>query len=107
MSNLVIDVHNLLEFQELLSKHQFVIVKFSAEWCSPCKRIHPFYVKQCSENSHICFVHIDVDEVRDVCEHCDVSAMPTFILYENGEEKYKFSGANTSELMNTIEMCKN
>lgn len=55
---------SLQELQQLLANNPgVVIIKFSANWCGPCKRIKPFvdqYVAQMP--SHVHMVHVDADE---------------------------------------------
>ena len=55
------------EFKDVLSKNKadkkIVVLKFTAEWCGPCKKIKPHceeFCKNMSEN--ILFYEIDVDE---------------------------------------------
>ena len=50
-----------------LSKEQAIFMKFTADWCGPCKTIKPEcdnLVKICSEN--IYYIEIDVDESIDL-----------------------------------------
>ena len=103
------DITKLSQLEELFTQHKYVVVKFSAEWCGPCKRIHPVYERLSNSEKYnsVCFLHIDVDEVRDICEKYDVEAMPTFILFQNGEELVRFEGANESKLNNMLDKCNN
>ena len=101
------DISNVSQLDELLSKHEYVVVKFSAEWCGPCKRIHPLYEK-CSnmeKYTSVCFLHVDVDEARDICEKYCIEGMPTFILFKNSEEVSRFSGANEVKLNDMLSKC--
>lgn len=46
-----------------LSKEQAIFMRFTADWCGPCKTIKSEcdnLVKLCSDN--ICYIEIDVDE---------------------------------------------
>jgi thioredoxin 1 len=102
----IVDILNFQQFEELLGQNKYVIVKFSAEWCGPCKRIHPLYESKCEEYSNVCFTHVDVDhdEVKEICEKYSIKGMPTFILFENDVEIYRFSGAKNEELNKMLSM---
>lgn len=102
----ITNIESLHQFEDLLQQHKYVVVKFSAEWCGPCKRIQPVYEKYSDreEYSTVYFTHVDVDEVRDICDKYSVEGMPTFILFENGSEVSRFSGASETKLN---EMLKN
>ena len=104
----ITDICDLPEFLELLSNYEYVVVKFSAEWCAPCKRIHPLYERLSNNEKYtsVCFVHVDVDEARDLCEKYEVSNMPTFILFQNSEETERFPGANEGKLIDMLSKCK-
>lgn len=46
-----------------LTKEQAIFMKFTADWCGPCKTIKPqcdALVKLCSDN--ICYIEIDIEE---------------------------------------------
>ena len=103
----ICDVCNVSQLEELLSKNEYVVVKFSAEWCGPCKRIYPLYEKHSNNEKYtsVCFLHVDVDEARDICEKYSIEGMPTFILFQNSEELSRFAGANEGKLNEMLSKC--
>lgn len=44
------------------------------------------------------FYKVDVDEVPDVAQELGVRAMPTFVLFKNGERVEEIVGANPKAL---------
>lgn len=44
------------------------------------------------------FVKIDVDEVPDVAQELGIRAMPTFVVFKNGEKIQEVVGANPKAL---------
>jgi thiol-disulfide isomerase/thioredoxin len=57
-------INDLLEFEKILANNKSIIlVKFSADWCGPCKKIAPIveeWKKALPE--HVEFYEIDIDE---------------------------------------------
>ena len=49
------------------------------------------------------FVKVDVDDVPDVAQELGVRAMPTFILFKNGEKAAEVVGMNPPALLAAIE----
>ena len=45
---------------------------------------------------------MDVDELGDVAEECQVSGMPTFALFREGKMVRSFAGAKEAELEQMI-----
>jgi thioredoxin 1 len=90
------------------SKHQsknnnsaslLLFVKFTAEWCKPCKVIQPTYIEMATQYPKEKFVSVDVD--GDDCDVLSsklrVAMMPTFICFRNGVEIGRVSGGNNPE----------
>ena len=40
-----------------------VVLKFTAEWCAPCKRLNPILQKLSEETPEVTFYEVDVDEM--------------------------------------------
>lgn len=79
------------------STEELVVVKFSAEWCGPCKKIAPFY-EACSETFEGTFIHVDVDVLADIPDCQDIRGVPTFKFFKDGGLQKEFSGASEKKL---------
>jgi thioredoxin 1 len=96
---------NLTELGVILNKYDFTILKFSAEWCGPCKRISPLFEQLSKDEkySSVHFTEVDVDVSQDICKEYEIEGLPTFILFENNKELSRFSGANESKLRHMLD----
>mmetsp|Transcript_37660 Transcript_37660/g.55173 ORF Transcript_37660/g.55173 Transcript_37660/m.55173 type:complete len:99 (-) Transcript_37660:71-367(-) len=66
------------------------------------KKIEPFYQNMALKyDAH--FVRIDVDELDEVAQECNVSMMPTFVIMKGGNCKLgSLSGTNEDQLEQLI-----
>ncbi|CAG0884732.1 unnamed protein product [Cyprideis torosa] len=96
------------EFNNALKQagDKLVVVDFHATWCGPCKMIAPKLVDMSKELPDVVFLKVDVDELEDVAAKYQVSCMPTFIFFKNGNKVHEFSGANAEKLRGEIERLK-
>lgn len=81
-------VHSAEEFDALAKANRFVVVDFTATWCPPCKAIAPIYANLAKKHgvaNSLAFAKVDVDDLPDVTQRYGISAMPSFIVLENGE----------------------
>lgn len=72
------------------------ILYFTADWCGPCKKVRPI-VEEINKESIEKFMIIDVDTEVDLAKNYNVSSVPTFILFEDGQEVKRSIGAQTKE----------
>jgi thioredoxin len=80
-----------------------VLVDFSAEWCAPCKRMHPILEELAAENSGVTILTIDVDKNPDLASALQVSALPTFMFYKDGTKLWDHVGLlSKSDLVTKI-----
>ncbi|TVY45999.1 Thioredoxin [Lachnellula occidentalis] len=94
-------VHNLgskPEFQSAITDNKIVVLDAFATWCGPCKVIAPKVVEFSTQFPNVHFVKIDVDEVPDVAQELGIRAMPTFVIFKNGEKEAEVVGANPKAL---------
>lgn len=93
------------KFQELIQSPVPVLVDFFAEWCGPCKTMKPVLeeVKEkVGDKARI--AKIDVDQHKDLADRFKIQAVPTFILFKNGEAVWRHSGViQAKELKGVIE----
>lgn len=109
-------------FNEAIKQHQTVIIDFFATSCAPCKAISPVFDKFVSSImnnttntlklsrhseeerfSDIYFAKIDVEDLGDLCDKLEVMAMPTFVLFHNGEKKALVVEPKPDKLLTLIE----
>ncbi len=88
------------ELKELVQKKKPLIIKFTATWCGPCKRIAPAFNKLVEKVKHLVdVVIVDADEGADICSALKVRGYPTFVSYVNGEMAESMVGASETELL--------
>jgi len=77
----------------VLKSDQPVLVDFWAEWCGPCKQLSPVIEELAKDYQGKAKVgKVDTDANRQVSVRFSVSAIPTVILFNNGEIIEKFVG---------------
>jgi len=101
-------------------KETIIILKFTADWCKPCKAIHPFYQQLALQHSHtinnnnsklqgpvpvtgpvpvrVRFATVDVDEVDQLADQYKIAMMPTFIAFKNHIVLQRISGSSQAKL---------
>lgn len=60
--------------------------------------ISPYFEELSAQYTNATFIKVDVDECEDVAAQCEVSAMPTFHVYKDGELVDQFVGASKDKL---------
>jgi thioredoxin 1 len=80
-----------------------VLVDFWAEWCGPCKALTPIIDELASDyKGKVKVGKVDTDANREVSVKYSVSAIPTVILFQNGEVKEKFVGLRSKQELSSM-----
>ena len=91
-------------FNDVISSDKLVLVDFFATWCQPCKMMHPVLenIKQQLGDS-IRIIKVDVDKYQQTAALYRVQSVPTLMLFRNGQNLWRQSGAmSASNLLSII-----
>lgn len=82
-------------FQDLLNNAETpVLVDFFAEWCGPCKMMSPVLENLAQEyEGKLRVIKVDVDKNPQLAERLQIRGVPTLVLFDKGESKWRKSGA--------------
>lgn len=75
-----------------------VFLKFSASWCNPCKTLQKNLEAIDLNRWNIKLIHVDIEKCPMVADDFEVSSIPVFILFQNGEQVYRQRGLNNVNL---------
>ena len=80
-------------FQDLIKGEKPILVDFYADWCAPCKAMNPILKSVKSKmGDEIKILKINVDKNQAVANKFNVRGVPTFILFQSNEIKWRKSG---------------
>lgn len=97
------------DYQGMIDSAPEVVVEFYATWCGHCQHMMPI-VEQIREliGDDVPIYQLDVDKYQKLCEELDIQGTPTFIIYRNGIEAWKFAGEIDGKvLLNKIQEFRN
>lgn len=79
--------------KKLKDDNGVVLVEFYATWCPHCKRMMPVVADLKALLAGSANVYqFDIDENQKFADELNVSSIPTFIIFKNGEEQWRSSG---------------
>ena len=88
---LVLDDNNLAE---TVREHPFVVLDCWAEWCGPCKMVAPVIEQLAKEYAgRVTFAKLNIDENMGTAMKYRISAIPTMLVFRNGEMAGQIIGA--------------
>ena len=78
-----------------------VVVDFWAEWCGPCKSMAPNFASVARQMPEVRFAKVDCDAAPGASALYNILSIPTLILFANGAEVARLSGAVTATQLAT------
>ena len=79
---------------EVLKANTPVLVDFWAPWCGPCRTVAPIVDDLANQYAgKLKVAKVNVDESQQVAFQYQVTSIPTFILFKNGQVADRVLGA--------------
>jgi thioredoxin 1/thioredoxin 2 len=71
-----------------------ILADFWAEWCGPCKMMAPILQELAKEwKDRITVIKIDTERKQSLAQQFNITGIPTLILFMNGAEAHRITGA--------------
>ena len=93
-----------MNFQEIINQDKPILIDFFATWCGPCQMQGPI-VEEVKKNigDNATVIKIDIDKNRELATQLQVRSVPTLMIFNKGELKWRQSGVfPASDLMTLI-----
>ncbi len=83
-------------FKSLIASEKPVVIDFYADWCGPCKVFSPILQELKKElGDAVQVVKIDVDKNQELSGKLGVQSIPTVMIFQGGELKWRAAGVQT------------
>lgn len=80
-------------FNQIISADNPTLVDFWADWCGPCKSMHPVFESLSKKYTNIKFARVNVDQNQNIAMKFSVQSIPMFIMFKSGQIVDKMMGA--------------
>ncbi|PHY09599.1 MAG: thioredoxin [Nitrosarchaeum sp.] len=84
---------NDTNFTQSISLNSPTLVDFWADWCGPCKMMHPIFESLSKTYQKIQFARVNVDQNQNIAMRFAVQSIPMFIMFKSGQIVDKMMGA--------------
>jgi len=89
---------------EVIKSDKPVLLDFWAEWCPPCKMIAPHvdnFAKEYADKVKV--GKVDVDSNQSLAGRFGISAIPTLIMFKDGEPVQTIQGADLNRIKEALD----
>jgi len=83
------------------------IIKFSADWCAPCKMLKPIWDNLTKTINDVDFIPVNVDNDPKMASMFKIQAIPTLIFIKDGSEVTRITGlVKEAEIVKVIDSLR-
>lgn len=98
---------NQSDFSSHISSNKYVVVKFSAPWCGPCRALTPMMDKLSEDITDVSFVEVNVDENPSLAAQFNIRNIPTTLGWKDGQVQWMKVGLpSPNDLRQVVEQLR-
>lgn len=88
-------------FKEFINSKKILLGYFYADWCAPCKAMDPILDELDQNIEGVTIIKIDAEKKAALTITYQVKGIPTLILFKNGREEWRHTGAVSARDLKT------
>lgn len=89
-------------FDEVIAKHELVVVDFWADWCQPCKSFAKTFEEVAKQNPEFIFGKVNTEEQPELAADFNVRSIPMVMILRDKVMVYCESGALPANVLNEL-----
>ena len=93
MAGTIVEVTDSNFQAEVIEHETPTLVDFWAPWCGPCRVVAPILEEIAANREDVRVVKLNVDENQQTAAQFGILAIPTMVLFRNGQEAKRIQGA--------------
>lgn len=101
----MIDAKSNDEVVKILEQNPDVVLYFTGKNCGACRSLNPNLPKIVDMYEGLVFVKVDSEICENLIEICNITALPTFVMFRNGVDTKRVIGANPRNIIDGINEC--
>ena len=93
----MIQKHNEQSIKDTIANNSKVAVRFTADWCGPCRSFAPIFGEVATEEKDITFIVADADLNQALAQEYGVRGLPSVVFFYDGHKIGMVSGNMTAD----------
>lgn len=89
-------------FEEVLTKSEYVLIDFWAPWCGPCKSFAPTFEKASEKYEDMVFAKVNTDVEQELAAMFRIRSIPTLVVFREQIGVFAQPGALPASALESV-----